>query len=356
MRHLFGLFLTISTICLSDAVAAQSQNCRQEFLEIAEGICGEYVALSGSSQSNSADISINAKINGLLGRLVDLGGEARAGRETEYFENIKQADLPKVLNQGAQCRLEVTRLLFDKICGPTATALRPASPATPTSRTWLLARQSSDAPGCELQPVAANGVLPPKIKLNRGVYFWTVTQNGATWCILRTNGTYHDLNRSCFALVGTFGPNVPLQQLTRPARLKPSLGYACAVLPKPLDDGTLLGWARLVEGQTFHTVHQQGNHWYTGTMTAKSVSPMPDVSSFCRNEALNPCPRPMSVSSLCFTVPLCLSRAIGLTLLNWKPPASRLPRTTRPGQTGPRETATSPMSSLIDGKCLLKME
>jgi hypothetical protein len=261
MRRTLGLILFMIGLGAQPPAQAQTQNCRQEFLEIADGICGEFVALSGSSTTNSGSLGVNARINGLLGRLVDIGGEATVGRQAEYYENILQADLPKVLNQGAQCRLEVTRLLFDKICGTTAIAQPQPAPA-PQGRTWLLARQASDAPGCEIQPVAVNGVLPEKVKFNRGVYFWTVNQNSARWRILTMNGTYADLDRNCLMLVGSFGPQVPWKDLTQPARLKPALGYPCYVFPKPPDDGPLLHYGQLVEDKIFHSTQQQGNHWY----------------------------------------------------------------------------------------------
>ena len=263
-------FCLVAVLCLAQTpvYAQNQQDCRAEFLEVVQGICGEFVSRSGKTTTDSAKLGVSAGLSGLLGRLVDIGGEASVGREAEYYENILQADLPKVMNQGAQCRLEVTKLLFDKICNPSAQQV--AKPATPQGRTWLLSRIASDAPGCEITPVPLGGVAQRKIKLGRGYYLWTVNQNAENWRVLLMNGTYGDLKRTCFRFVGTFGPQVPWKELTQPAMLKPSLGYACTLFPKPADDGSpLMTWMTIQENTVFYSTPQQGNHWYVRLQDGK---------------------------------------------------------------------------------------
>lgn len=269
MKYILPVLLTIAIFLMQTPVQAQSrQDCRAEFLEVVEGICGEFVTLSGKTTTNNAKLGVSASISGLLNRLVDIGGEASVGRQAEYYENILQADLPKVMNQGAQCRLEVTKLLFDKICNPSAQQV--AKPAAPQGRKWLLSRINSDTAACEVTPVPLGGVAQRKIKLGRGSYLWTVNQNAENWRVLLMRGIYGDVKRTCLSFVGTFGPQIPYKELTRPAMLKPSLGYACNLFPKPTDDGSpLMAWATIRENTVFYSTPQQGNHWYVRLQDGK---------------------------------------------------------------------------------------
>lgn len=109
--------MVVATLFVGTAAPAAAE-CYRKVVEFSEGICAEFVGLSGTAASQEYSGSIDARLPGLLRQLADVGGSVDARISDSEYENILRADVPTALEQGRQCRLEVAKLFFDRICGP----------------------------------------------------------------------------------------------------------------------------------------------------------------------------------------------------------------------------------------------
>lgn len=107
-----------TVICLVCAAsAAPAQDCFRKVVEFSEGICAEFVRLDGDERAMNLRGDLNAELTGIFKSITDIGGEFGGSLDQEEYTNILREDIPAALESGRQCRLEVARAFFDKICG-----------------------------------------------------------------------------------------------------------------------------------------------------------------------------------------------------------------------------------------------
>ncbi|UIY28109.1 hypothetical protein LZK73_13595 [Neorhizobium galegae] len=80
--------------------------------EYADRICGVMPTI-GETSNLTLDGETEAKLNGLVSKLADLGIKGTAKYEFKNFKNVLQADLPKLLDKQIECKSSVS----DKMSG-----------------------------------------------------------------------------------------------------------------------------------------------------------------------------------------------------------------------------------------------
>jgi hypothetical protein len=78
--------------------------------ETADGICGT-VRTEGTSDSEKVTGAVNAKLNGLIGKLADLGISGNGSYSADQYVGLIREDLPKALENVNACKTNV----FDKL-------------------------------------------------------------------------------------------------------------------------------------------------------------------------------------------------------------------------------------------------
>lgn len=172
-----------------------SADCYRDVIEFSEGICAEFVGLSGSSASQKYSGELEARLSGLLDKLADVGGGGQAAIETEEYENILRTDVPRVLQEGRTCRLEVARLFFDKICAsPTPSGRLQQAPAPDPRFASTAFIEDADGftnvrsgPGTQYQIIS---------RVSDGEPFYTRVQDGAWWEVKTATGAVGYMHRS----------------------------------------------------------------------------------------------------------------------------------------------------------------
>jgi hypothetical protein len=114
--------LLLIVCCLltpSGSSADDLDNQRKALLlirETAADICLT-VAQQGSSESTDLSGKIIAKLGGVVGKVADLGIEGAGKYKSEEYKNVLQKDLLTLIQGNSNCRLDVFKLLQDKMLG-----------------------------------------------------------------------------------------------------------------------------------------------------------------------------------------------------------------------------------------------
>lgn len=111
MKHIL-----LSCILLMCSTAVALGSCYRDVIEFSEGICAEFVGLSGEVAAEIYSGNLGANLNGLIERLADLDGNVDVEIARTKYQNILQEDVPDALREGRECRLEVAKVFFDRIC------------------------------------------------------------------------------------------------------------------------------------------------------------------------------------------------------------------------------------------------
>lgn len=173
-------------LSLTVFMAPAHADCRQDFLAIADAVCGDFAEVTGSSSKSTNGAGAEARINGLLGKILDLGANVDTSRTRQEYQNFLQEDLPEVVAQNARCRLD----LYDRICGtgPAAQAKRGAPEFSQAGR---LARPDGiDDKRIFMTPLFSGpgeNYKPLKL-LTSQQDFRTHTQTGKYWKIRTSDG------------------------------------------------------------------------------------------------------------------------------------------------------------------------
>ena len=93
----------------------------------AAAICGDFNR-AGSEGSAEAKLAAEAELQGLIGRLLNLGVEGAAQIESKEYANVLQAHLSEELRDNRACRLKIWSDLINQVTAP-ATASEPPQPA-----------------------------------------------------------------------------------------------------------------------------------------------------------------------------------------------------------------------------------
>jgi len=105
--------------------------------EFAEGICAS-VKQYGSSTKALASLDAQAQLKGLTKKLADVGFDAKGKYSKEAFEGVTQADLPRVLDSTANCKLKVIELYRDTLFPAAARANTSGETHPPHARAFPL--------------------------------------------------------------------------------------------------------------------------------------------------------------------------------------------------------------------------
>lgn len=188
-------------IVLALLPAASGATCYRDVVEFAEGICAEFVGMSGSSASQRYSGEIDARLSGLLDKLADVGGEIDAEVERENYENILRSDVPRVLQDGRVCRLEVAQLFFDKICGEQGAAVAP-SPSTAVVDSRFAMSAVIDDPDGFTNLRSGRGTQFQVIgQVMDGEVFFTSIQQEPWWQVRTETGSVGYMHRSRIRLI-----------------------------------------------------------------------------------------------------------------------------------------------------------
>ena len=103
-------------IAIIFAAGSASASCYRDVVEFSEGICAEFVGLSGEVAAEKYSGNLGASLEGLIEKLADLDGSVDVEVAKSRYQNVLQKDVPAALREGRECRLEVAKLFFDKIC------------------------------------------------------------------------------------------------------------------------------------------------------------------------------------------------------------------------------------------------
>jgi hypothetical protein len=94
----------------------QNRSALREIREAANDIC-QSVPLEQSSEGTKLSGEAQARLNGLIGKVVDLGVKGAGEYDTRQSRGVLQQDLAEAIKGGNNCRLEVFRSLSDKLLG-----------------------------------------------------------------------------------------------------------------------------------------------------------------------------------------------------------------------------------------------
>ena len=126
----------------------------------ARDFCAE-ISTEGGASSRELSGAVKAKLNGLVGKVVDLGLEGGAKYKEDSYKNVLQKDLAEVLKKSVDCRLEVLKLLQDKLI-PAVSAVKPpaAGVAKPNSEALVFACNNRPPFSLNLKTAMISGQLP----------------------------------------------------------------------------------------------------------------------------------------------------------------------------------------------------
>jgi hypothetical protein len=121
--------LTLSVGAMADDLETQARALRL-IRETAADICNT-IAQEGSSQSLELSGDVKAKLGGAVTKMADLGIEGAGKYRTEEFKGPLQQELARAIKDNANCRLEVLKLLQEKMLGPSQNSAPPPQRAVP---------------------------------------------------------------------------------------------------------------------------------------------------------------------------------------------------------------------------------
>lgn len=98
------------------AASAAEANCFKNVSEFAADICADFVGLSGEVAAERYNGQLGTSLEGLIKKLAEIDGSLNVDVARARYENVLQKDVPAALQQGRECRLEVAKVFFDRIC------------------------------------------------------------------------------------------------------------------------------------------------------------------------------------------------------------------------------------------------
>jgi hypothetical protein len=114
---LFGL---TATLLASPAFAADDLQQQTEALklirETAADICNT-IPLEGGNRTVELTGDAKAKLSGTLSKIADLGIEGAAKYKNEQFKGVLQTELATAIKSNADCKIQVLKMLSDKLLG-----------------------------------------------------------------------------------------------------------------------------------------------------------------------------------------------------------------------------------------------
>jgi hypothetical protein len=119
-------------LCAASASAAISQQLTGDQLKTfdatARSICESVKEARGRKSEAQLQGDVQAKVGGLLGKVVDVGGGAKGAISREEFEGLSQEATATALQADRDCRERVFNKLVDKLSAPAQLQYTPRSP------------------------------------------------------------------------------------------------------------------------------------------------------------------------------------------------------------------------------------
>lgn len=103
--------------------------------ETAADICNT-VAQEGSSQETELSGDVKAKLGGVVAKIANLGFEGAGKYTSTEYKGVLQQQLTTALQNNADCKLNVFKLLQEKMIGPINKRSEQAVPRTNISGVW----------------------------------------------------------------------------------------------------------------------------------------------------------------------------------------------------------------------------
>jgi hypothetical protein len=108
------ILYAIAVVCVATAATAQTPDSQRldAINSAADRICN---VIKNEDTSEGAKVTgkIEAEVSGLAKQLVDLSGNVQGQYNTESYVGVLQCDLPNVLKNNADCKLQVFHKLSD---------------------------------------------------------------------------------------------------------------------------------------------------------------------------------------------------------------------------------------------------
>src|SRR6266852_4439056 len=118
-RALVWAFGLNSFMSFSGLVSAQDLEAQTKALGVisafAAETCGNPVPLEGGRTHLELSGDVKAQLAGVIAKVVDLGGTAAAKYANDEYKNVLHEQLAQTLKDASNCRLEVFKLLQEKM-------------------------------------------------------------------------------------------------------------------------------------------------------------------------------------------------------------------------------------------------
>ncbi len=110
------LFIFISVFCFAKVALSQTLNSQQMLIirETAASICNT-VEAKGRKTETQLQGDVKAQLNGLIGKLVDVGASSRGSLSREEFEGLSREATAEALTGDRNCRERVFGKMLDKL-------------------------------------------------------------------------------------------------------------------------------------------------------------------------------------------------------------------------------------------------
>jgi hypothetical protein len=141
---LLFFLLSYPSVSFADDLDTQ-RRALQLISDTAADICST-VAREGSHESAELSGDVKAKLGGVIGKVANLGIEGAGKYVSGEYKNVLQTDLAALIQSNTNCRLDVFKLLQEKMIGPMKAGAAPSKPplnSNPTTNTNAGFRQDS---------------------------------------------------------------------------------------------------------------------------------------------------------------------------------------------------------------------
>lgn len=125
MRSIFIVYLAFAgfTLALSTGAAADDfedkRRALQTIRDTAADICST-IEHEGSSSATELSGDVKGKLNAVISKLAELGIDTAGSYSSKEYKNVLQSELATAIQNNANCRLEVLKILEKKLLSPTA--------------------------------------------------------------------------------------------------------------------------------------------------------------------------------------------------------------------------------------------
>jgi hypothetical protein len=110
----FSIALLLMPLANAQDLEAQSKALKV-IADFAADTCGPAVPIEGKSRKLELSGDVKAQLDGVISKVVNAGISGAGKYQQQEYKNVLQEQLAQVLTQGANCRLDVFKLLQEKM-------------------------------------------------------------------------------------------------------------------------------------------------------------------------------------------------------------------------------------------------